>query len=200
MKKIMFNDKYGLTEAVLKGRKTMTRRNAAALNQNEIKDISKWGIDDKGRAMLTITFNSGLTKDVYPQYQPGEIVAVAQSYRDAGYDPHLLRLLYIKEPTITPIMYHKGWKNKMYVSPTMMPHQICITNVRFERLQDISEEDCIREGVFLGQFHTWSYVHRKRCPFNTPREAFAELIDRISKRGTWESNPYVFVYEFELVR
>ncbi len=34
----------------------------------------------------------------------------------------------------------------------------------------------------------------------TPRGAFAALIDKISGKGTWESNPYVFVYEFELVK
>lgn len=33
-----------------------------------------------------------------------------------------------------------------------------------------------------------------------PREAYAALIDRISGKGTWESNPYVFVYDFELVK
>ena len=31
----------------------------------------------------------------------------------------------------------------------------------------------------------------------TPREAFASLIDKVSGRGTWKSNPWVFVYEFE---
>ena len=35
--------------------------------------------------------------------------------------------------------------------------------------------------------------------YNTPREAFAELIDGIGKKGDRESNPYVFVYDFELV-
>lgn len=33
----------------------------------------------------------------------------------------------------------------------------------------------------------------------TPREAFAALIDSISGKGTFNSNPYVFAYEFELV-
>lgn len=35
--------------------------------------------------------------------------------------------------------------------------------------------------------------------FDTPREAFAALIDKVSGKGTWESNPYVFVYEFKLI-
>ena len=36
--------------------------------------------------------------------------------------------------------------------------------------------------------------------FPTPREAFATLIDKVSGRGTWKRNPWVVVYEFELVK
>ena len=36
--------------------------------------------------------------------------------------------------------------------------------------------------------------------FPTPREAFASLIDKVSGRGTWDRNPWVVVYEFELVK
>ena len=36
--------------------------------------------------------------------------------------------------------------------------------------------------------------------YTTPREAYAALIDKLSGKGTWESNPYVFVYDFELIK
>lgn len=35
---------------------------------------------------------------------------------------------------------------------------------------------------------------------DTPREAYAALIDKISGKGTWESNPWVIVYDFELIK
>ena len=38
------------------------------------------------------------------------------------------------------------------------------------------------------------------CYGKTPREAYAVLIDLISGKGTWLSNPFVFVYDFELVK
>lgn len=75
---------------------------------------------------------------------------------------------------------------------------------RVERLQDISDEDCLREGIELHQGSQSYYVdYRKKTGCRawlgrTPREAFAALIDKVSVRGTWESNPYVVVYEFEL--
>lgn len=37
-------------------------------------------------------------------------------------------------------------------------------------------------------------------PYPDPCEAYSVLIDRISGKGTWDSNPYVFVYDFELVK
>ena len=100
----------------------------------------------------------------------------------------------------------------MFTKADLMPHHIRITNIKIERLQDISDEDCLREGVEL---NTRQYEYdgtKKYCvcglghwraigctDFDTPREAFAALIDKVSGKGTWESNPYVFVYEFELI-
>lgn len=76
----------------------------------------------------------------------------------------------------------------------------------FERLQDISDEDCFHEGIYASNSHEigygipWVYEFaNSKMAYYTPREAYAALIDRISCKGTWDSNPYVFVYEFELV-
>lgn len=176
----MFNDRYGLTKAVLKGRKTMTRRLA-----------KKVLIEDEN---MEFRWNGEF---VAPRYKVGEVVAVAQSLRDMGYDPRDTKH---KSGAIWGLDHTPGWTNKMFVSASECIHQIRITNIRVERLQDISDEDCLNEGVFLGQFHTYSYVGRPRCPFNTPRDAFASLIDKVSGKGTWRSNPWVFVYEFELVK
>lgn len=179
----MFNDKYGLTKAVLEGRKTMTRRIV------------------KHPEEVLLNYHGYLQTEKY-RYQVGEVVAVAQSYKDAGLeDKYVIRQDIKGYSSWMDIDANctSGWGNKMFVKADLMPHQIRITNVRVERLQDISDEDCLNEGVFLGQFHTYSYAGRPRCPFNTPRDAFASLINRISGKGTWESNPWVFVYEFELV-
>lgn len=216
MKKIMFNDRYGLTQAVLDGRKTMTRRIATELNHPNITDISEWGIDSKGNAMLLITYDTGLQEEVYPRFQIGDEVAVAQSYSNA-YD--VLRNKRGKKVaddwgckvfntlgSIPPLDKRPAWTNKMFVRADIMPHRIRTTDIKMERLQDISEEDCMREGIresiveFGGKkIVQWTYFHEKRTIwFDSPREAFAALIDRISGKGTWERNPWVFAYEFEL--
>jgi len=162
MKKIMFNDKYGLTQAVLEGRKTMTRR---------------WA------------------KTKRSPYKPGEIVAVAQSYKDAGLEPTIEQ-----SGTLQPAVGNSaGWKNKMFVQSWLMPHKIRITNVRVERLQDIGDEECLREGIYEVPFCEYAWEDNGPT-FGTPREAFASLIDKVSGKGTWDKNRRMFVYEFELVR
>ncbi len=191
MKKMMFNDKFGLTDAVLRGKKTQTRR---IVPQSVIEKYSM--LEDP-----TIIDDA--------RYEVGEVVAVAQSYKDAGFR----RGYYRDEDTLIPLFMGKdtktdipvataSWTNKMFVRADLMPHRIRITDVRVERLQDISDEDCIKEGIrkcYL--FGSYFFTNRGTgYYFDTPRKAYASLIDKISGKGTWESNPYVFVYDFELVK
>ena len=88
-----------------------------------------------------------------------------------------------------------------------MPHQIEITGVRIERLQDISDEDCIKEGVEFMRTQCKSLIYGFKDFLKdvwlwrkTPKEAYQLLISRISSRKMWDENPFVFVYEFKLVK
>lgn len=201
MKKIMFNDKYGLTKAVLEGRKTQTRRNfTLALHKKEVGGAlvevspTKVYFEDGKWKFIYDDYAFLLPKINYPKYKIGEVVAVAQKYEDIF---------------STPIEFRKGigWKNKMYVSADLMPNLIRITDVRIQRLQDISDEDCLKEGIekmITGcEYYQYSFYDENKSlwhNYKTPREAFAHLIDKVSGKGTWDSNPYVFVYDFELVK
>ena len=215
MKKIMFNDKLGLTQAVLEGRKTMTRRIikcprtfrgewVAGFNihiRHSDKKIVDWpcmyDADER-------EFDMG---EILPKYELGEVVAIAQSYMDVdrfyrkGKNAAYLEYL---DSILPELKLYPGWTNKMFVRADLMPHHIRITDIKIERLQNISDEDCFKEGIFkwdAGQKDIPFYsFHNADIPdYNDPRDAFAELIDKVSGKGTWESNPYVFVYEFELV-
>ena len=215
MKKINFNDRYGLTDAVIEGRNTMTRRLVpGSLTEQWIEFVS-----DAPSVGGVYVHES--EKDFYereaPRYKVGEIVAVAQNYF-LTYDEGKWEsgIWYNELEEGGDITNHSGWINKMFVKAEYMPHQIRITGIRCERLQDISDEDCMKEGVVGGiigyyvpgiQCKDWSkesYVDtedgRTWKLFPTPREAFAALIDKISGGGTWESNPWVVIYEFELVK
>lgn len=203
----MFNDRYGLTAAVLAGRKTMTRRVIRQLVDIKDPELSEWGIDDNGRAYICLDEGGRHTTDIFPTYQIGKRVAVAQSYES----------IVNEEPDndfgnyfYKQFRYQPGWTNKMFVSTDLMPHSICINDIKVERLQDISDEDCLKEGITTitegkrepGNGYGWDThcAAYDRDTFFTPRAAFAALIDLINGRGTWESNPWVFSYEFKLIR
>ncbi len=202
MKKIMFSDKFGLTEAVLSGRKTQTRRVVSESLWNKWTEYDDFcgsvGVRGLNEIGVAVTREYSDCEKFFLDNSPfkiGEVVAVAQRYRD-----------FILNPISIPA--DMGWFNKLFVRADLMPHQIRITNVRVERLQDISDEDCMAEGVEKVAECENLYrvaVHHKSSKFSylsgkTPREAYAALIDRISDKGTWDSNPYVFVYEFELIK
>ena len=192
----MFNDRYGLTQAVLEGRKTMTRRIIKLPYGTE--GIYDWTHSDYPAPLVSIRTKDGELHDRIPVYQVGEEVAIAQAYNDF-YDDGC-------DPRRFPA--GAGWNNKMFVRADLMPHTIRITDIKAERLQDISDADCIKEGIMEGEFmNTWDtfyYDHWGDVPnhitFPTARKAFASLIDKVSGEGTWARNPWVFVYSFELVR
>lgn len=214
MKKIMFNDRYGLTQAVLEGKKTMTRRRIHFPGIDD-EDVSKpvMGIDEKGRVYFTFDARTE-DVDIYPKYQIGERVAVAQSYRTVyenycNDDKNPIYDAYKK--THVSKTNGAGFFNKLFVRADLMPHVIKITNIKAERLQDISDDDCLKEGIHVHNpepgnpnFIGYAYdatpgTNVKRWWFHTPREAFAALINRVSGPQTWESNPWVIAYTFELV-
>ena len=203
-KKIMFNDKFLLTQAVLEGRKTQTRRLIKCRKTFKGEWVAGFNIhirpSDKKVVGLPCMYDAD-------KYNVGEVVAVAQSYRDCGglnkdgwpnWD-----VLYEAVGTD-----NAGWDNKMFVRADLMPHQIQITNIKIERLQDISDEDCLKEGIlhrFTMQdgtkiYHTPHVNGNYDLSTDDIREAFAYLINKTCGKKTWENNPYVFVYEFKLIK
>ena len=218
MKKIMFNDRYGLTQAVLDGTKTMTRRIIQDIeidwNRRGRVTLPVGGFEDGTLLMDVRSILSDAGINDYPapaKYQPaykvGEEIAIAQKYWDLRNCDAFYETLQKADPTfpLECIRDEAGCHNKMFVRADWMPHRIRIKSIKAERLQNISDEECMREGVVK-----WTNCYivtgimedrgSNNVCFDTPREAFAALIDRISGKGTWERNPWVYAYEFELVQ
>jgi hypothetical protein len=148
MKKIMFNEHYGLETATLNGSKIRTARIVKSSDVFDRldklywskEDIKNWEDDFTRRFEET---DENIKKRIFDylikntRYKIGEIVAIAQRYKDiskGNWDELCLRAV-----------SKSGWNNKMFVKAEFMPHQIQITDIKLERLQDISDEDCINE-------------------------------------------------------
>lgn len=203
MEKIMFNDKYGLTQAVLDGRKTQTRRLASSFLPDAVRiGYARFEIAN-GRELRSWTKGNSCIKFNLP-YKVGEVVAVAQSYRDCGgVNEYGVPMWEIISQRVGGT--NAGWDNKMFVRGDLMPHKIRINDVRVERLQNISDECCLKEGLewdAKAQKYYAGYMKETEKKYwlgSTPREAFAHLINKVSRKDVWEENPYVFVYDFELI-
>lgn len=199
MRKFMFNDRCGLTASVIRKAKWKTRRSASRV-------VRQWEIAEELTGLLGNPTQRELTlKEFALKVCPikvGETIAVAQSYKDiiecewlpTEKENEVIRM--VKEN-------HPGCTNKMFVKPELMAHYIKITGVDFERLQDISDEDCLAEGIMYDPKGVAKYGYRigegKSKWYRTPKDAFSSLIDKVSGKGTWDSNPYVYVFTFELV-
>lgn len=209
----MFNDKMCLTQAVIEGRKTQTRRVIKCRKTFKGEWEAGFNIhirpSDKKVVGLPCMYDADESEfdggEILPKYNVGEVVAVAQSYRDCGGFSEFGKSRW--EIIAASVgADNGGWNNKMFVRSDLMPHQIRITDVRVERLQDISDEDCLKEGIqtfYYGdcKFPPDGYTFDNgKSHFNTPREAFAHLINKVSRKDVWKENPYVFVYDFELVK
>lgn len=136
MKKIMFNDKYGQTADVLQGRKTMMRMMVQNKYLRIYEDMSRLG-------QPCYPMEEWLIRRAAP-YKIDEVVAVAQAYKSIEKEILAQGLpLDMKDE----IKHHKGYNNKIFVHADFMPHHIRITDIKVERLQDISDEDCFKEGI-----------------------------------------------------
>lgn len=191
MKGICF--KEPLFHATVRGSKTQTRR----IMKPQPDDGQIW--------------NSILGLEIKPRYKKGELLYLKEPYLDDlsmkktfyKYRKSDLNELMKEYPEMNPDA--RGfWRNKLFMPQSEARYFIKITDVRVERLQEITEEDCIKEGiesftkderVFKYGLEGWVWSDMPRSPI----EAYAALIDQINGKGTWESNPFVFVYDYELM-
>lgn len=208
MNKIMFNDRYGLTEAVLEGWKTMTRRIIGEIPPIKIngalKPVETMYIE-AGKLVLccgdTLLYAPNYLQ---PKYKVGDFVAVAENYKTL-YQKGKLPVHNCAD--LESFMEMIAWSNKMYVRSDLMPARIQITGLRAERIQDISNEDCLLEGIRTLKtdglpnnytFDNWTFNNGVfRCA-GSPREAFIALFAKISGRKAWEDNLWTYAYNFRL--
>lgn len=137
--------------------------------------------------------------DKKPRYEVGEIVAIKQCYSYVmNYSFYHDIKLYGK---VCNLMNEAGATNKMFVKNELMPHHIRITAVKKCKLQDVTEYECIKEGVRKGNIYGYlSGIGKTQRKFLTATLAFHYLIEKLNGKSYWESNPEGYAYEFYLVK
>jgi hypothetical protein len=172
-----------MVQAILEGRKTQTRRIIKdELLQNSTPD------DDLEFLLLTIIY----------KYKVGDVLWVRETFRAIDQEVGSPRFEYKATEVINLI---DKWKPSLF-----MPKQACriflkMKSIRVERLQDISEEDAKAEGVdFVEGINGNLYFNYLKKEYGgNERFSFMTLWESINGDGSWNKNPFVWVYEFERI-
>lgn len=103
---------------------------------------------------------------------------------------------------VSPITGNQwGWRLKVarFLPARASRTTLEIKNIRVERLQDISEEDAIAEGIepYGGNAGRWLSPHRPGLNFPSAQAAYRDLWESLFGFGSWEANPYVWVISFK---
>lgn len=208
---ILFNT--DMVRTILEGRKTETRRVIKPQPSRKIYpgnmricEICKWRKEQefgKHCAICRPTKNNDRTYKDYSQFflkcPYGRVrgrLWVRETWACVGLgkyayratDEHLF-------PDIKNVS-RRGWRPSIYMSKDICRIVLEITEIKVERVQDITEEGSIKEGVNLPDIPMYPDE-----PLPTYKNAFARLWDSINEKHgfSWESNPWVWVVKFKVI-
>lgn len=199
IKPILFNT--DMVRAILDGRKTVTRR------------VVKPQPEPFGKAYMyngAICSTRGLSKQ--SPYQPGDILYIREAWHKytkrvgKGENCHLAEFYGYKASVKDSEDSNEPWRPSIHMPKEAARIWLKVTNVRVERLQDITEEQAKSEGISEEWAMAWwnpSYNDPDSGGYPEYRKTFAwDLWDSTIKkedinRYGWEANPWVWVIEFE---
>jgi len=93
------------------------------------------------------------------------------------------------------------WKSSIFMPKEACRINLKITDIRVERLNDISENDCIAEGIeswfsYLFQETRYKDYECEISDWRNPDSSYRSLWEKINGKGSWQKNPWVWVIEF----
>jgi hypothetical protein len=166
-----------MVRAILAGTKTQTRRVAKGL-------ALEWLSEGFEPAFVADDANR-----LCPYGQPGDRLWVREAWAKTHCLGHEM-FVYRAEDNRTD--YGGPWKPSIHMPRGASRILLKIVSVRVERLQDISGNDCIAEGV-------WRVEDKALGRSGEAVAAYRDLWEQINAPGSWDANPWVWVVEFRRV-
>jgi hypothetical protein len=197
-KPILFNTE--MVQAILGDRKTVTRR---VIKPQPIAGIRKSVFVPSG-------IEDGHGREIKLLYKVGDILYVRETWQllPSGFDEIPPEYWYIYKATDELSDECTRWRPSIHMPKKAARIFLKVTDVRVERLQDITDEDCIAEGIKPVRVPGSTNYREERefqiaCGIATI-EKYEELWDSTIKKQDldkygWEGNPWVWVIEFERV-
>ena len=186
-----------MVRAILEDLKTQTRR-----VMKEHPPLP-WKVEIHGDSLCVL--DGGCKKFCKVPHPVGSRIWVKETWRTVN-DPatcigDALEIDY-RADGITRIMDKVGksrWRPSIHMPRWASRINLDVTEVRLERLQDISEEDAKAEGVTLGEDRSWAFKEAG-LKYEPHRFAYELLWDEINGPGSWDQNPWVWVYTFKRIK
>lgn len=190
-----------MVKATLAGGKTCTRR----VIKDTVKENQEINKNGKGEFELyDITSRCSIPKGkIYkPPYQPGDILYVRETWSEWT-DGYIYKAWNSPFPQVGKSSVMK-WKPSIHMPKEAARIWLKVTDVRVERLQKMTDEDCEKEGLENACKKCESHLFNCDICMNNDgiKEEFKELWDSTIKKADidkygWSANPWVWVIEFE---
>lgn len=216
IKPILFNTE--MVRAILDGRKVCTRRVVKPQPKSRLcyayagshkGCIGKWTYPNRGAhefwgeeyKLPENIKDEELSKRWNPPYHTDDILYVRETWGE-GYEDGTY--IYRADDKLADLPTFKESSKLIYHPSIHMPKEAAriwlkVTDVRVERLQDITDDGAKAEGANWKNGRNVGWEEKMK---RTATERFAEIWDSTIKKSDldrygWEANPYVFVIEFE---
>lgn len=165
-----------MVRAILEGRKTQTRRIVKMPPQRFYKQGEK--------------FEGESGREYKPYANVGDVFWVRETWQKVN-DRYIFKADSIAD--------NFKWKPSIFMPREAARIFLKVTNIRVQRLQDISEEDAVKEGIeYSNEFGYKLYTKQDFFSKHlSASDSFMSLWEKINGKGSWGVNPFVWVIEFE---
>jgi hypothetical protein len=181
-----------MVQAIVEGTKTQTRRivqNAVEIAENP--NALGWFINELGEAIAC------------PYGKIGDVLWVRENFQYRFEDKN--QPAYAADFNY-PLVSRIKWKPSIHMPKSACRIFLRITNIRVQRLQNISQEDAIAEGIIDYEDGTYKNYFTKKglrdidgVECLAPIASFQSLFCNINGIALWDQNPYVWVIEFDRI-
>lgn len=204
-KPILFNT--AMVKAISEGRKCCTRRLCTPQPVFRDGESGVYEEMDDGSFQLKVSgYKCIYDYPAYPRYFVGDILYVRETFAEDK--NNYLYKADFSEDDLQKIANITRWRPSIHMPKVAARIFLRVTGVRLEHLQSITEEDAVKEGIFFCDEFVPGYhwgEHKIGHVWDSARNAFLWGLWNSTVPSSdrdiygWEANPWVWVYEFEVV-
>ena len=190
-----------MVQSIIADLKNQTRRTQGLEEINKHPDV--WVLDKRQADHFVLNNTNDLTiKYISPKAVEGDIFWVRETWQESEcFDYHIKNeFVYRANKAHAEFAneHNVRWKPSIF-----MPKEACrlfleVTDVRLERLQDISEDDALSEGVRFDIGSGYFFCGDNNMA-QSATKCFTQLWFQINGVASWNANPWVWVYTFKRI-